>query len=231
MIQLRKLLPDPRALLFPRLCVLCTAPLGPEVAVCDPCLAQLAPVGPDDAVEIAPGGEGVDRGWCAFRYDDAMQTLVHLLKYGGHRGLGRRLALAVHRQLEEEVPWREYDYLVPIPLHRGKQRQRGYNQSRIIAETLAELVEVPVNNALVFRLRWTQSQTGLTRAQRRANVEGSFRFGGEPSGLKLLLIDDVLTTGATASACAEALKAGGCAEAAVLAVATPPAGDLTLAAL
>ena len=230
-MRLRHILPDPRELLFPRLCVLCTAPLGTEVAVCDPCLAQLAPPGPHDGVEFPPGAQGIDHGWCAFSYDDAMQTLVHLFKYEGHRGLGMRLGWAVHRRLQNELPWRDYDYLVPIPLHRGKQRQRGYNQSLILAEALAERVEVPVNNALVSRHRWTKTQTGLTRDQRRANVEGSFQTVGDPSGLKLLLVDDVLTTGATASACAETLKAAGCVEAAVLAVATPPLGDLTLAAL
>lgn len=227
----RQLLPDPRAVLFPRLCVLCTTPLGVEPTVCQACLAALVPASPRDRSHTLDEGESIDNLWVAFGYDDALQTLIHLLKYREHRRLGPRLALAVHGALGSELPWSRYDCLVPIPLHWNKRRQRGYNQSLVLARGLSRLAGLPVDSSLVVRQRWTRSQTGLTRAKRWANVAGSFRAATGAEGKRVLLVDDVLTTGATASDCARALKAGGCREVGVIAVATPLAADLTLAPL
>lgn len=228
---LRQLLPDPRTVLFPRLCVLCTTPLGAEPTVCGDCLAALLPAGPRDPGDPLDDGDNIDNLWVAFGYDDALRTLIHLLKYREHRRLGPRLALAVHGALGELLPWSRYDCLAPIPLHWNKRRQRGYNQSLALARGLARLAGLPVDNSLVMRHQWTRSQTGLTRAERRANVAGSFRAAAGAEGRRVLLVDDVLTTGATASACARALKDSGCREVGVITVATPIAGDLTLTPL
>jgi len=212
---------NPLELLFPSLCALCTTPLDGVKAVCTPCLEALLPTGLGSWLEEAAVGEGLDEVWSAFWYDEAMQTLIHLLKYNGHRRVGGRLSEAVFHQLEGEVPWDRFHTLVPVPLHRTRRRERGYNQSAVLARTLGELSDLPVSKRLVLRHRWTQSQTGLSVQERRTNVGGSFRATGPGDGRKVLLVDDILTTGATASACAQALKAVGFGEVAVLTVATP----------
>ena len=212
---------NPLELLFPSLCVLCTAPLKDVKAVCTPCLEALSPTGLGPWLDEAAVREGLDEAWSAFWYDEAMQSLIHLLKYGGHRRVGGRLGEALFRPLEGEVPWDRFDTLAPVPLHRTKRRERGYNQSAILARALGKLSGLPVSERLVLRHRWTRSQTGLSVQERRTNVGGSFRATGPGGGRKVLLVDDVLTTGATASACAQALKAVGFGEVAVLTVATP----------
>lgn len=213
--------PNPLELLFPSLCVLCTAPLDGVKAVCTSCLETLLPTGLGSWLDKAAVREGLDKAWSAFWYDGTMQSLIHLLKYNGHRRVGKRISEAAFHQLEGEVPWGHFDVLVPVPLHRTTRRERGYNQSAVLARTLGELSGLPMNERLVLRHRWTRSQTGLSVQERRANVEGSFRAAGPGAGRRVLLVDDVLTTGATASACAQALKAVGFSEVVVLTVATP----------
>ncbi len=218
-------LPNPLELLFPPLCLLCSFPLEGEQAVCDRCLETLPPTGRGSWLAEASVKEDLDQVWSAFWYGEAVQSLIHLLKYQGHRRVGRRLAEAVFHLLAEELPWDRFDVLAPVPLHRTKRRERGYNQSAVLARALGGLTGLPVDERLVVRHRWTRTQTGLSVEERRRNVAGSFRADQPGEGRKVLLVDDVLTTGATASACATVLKAGGCGEVAVLTVATPRKED------
>jgi ComF family protein len=127
--------------------------------------------------------------------------------------LGALLAQALPRELG-------FDAVVPMPLHWRRRWQRGFNQSELLAREIARKWGVPVS-ALVRRKRATAPQAGLTSAQRRKNVEGAFQVGKGTrlKGMRLLLIDDVLTTGATASACARALKRAGAAQVTFLALA------------
>lgn len=221
MIPVPVRLPDLLEIFFPSLCVLCTTPLDHEQAICGRCLETLVPTGLGPWLDETAVREGLDEAWSAFWYDETMQSLIHLFKYSGHRRVGRRLGEALFRQLEGEIPWGRFDALVPVPLHRTKRRERGYNQSAVLARALGEPSSLPVMERLVVRHRWTRSQTGLSVEERRTNVDGSFRAPGPGGGRKVLLVDDVLTTGATASACALALKAVGFGEVAVLTVATP----------
>jgi ComF family protein len=103
-----------------------------------------------------------------------------------------------------------FDAVVPMPLHWRRRFQRGFNQAAVLAKDVAQRRRIPLLNA-VRRVRATATQTGLTNAQRRENVRGAFRAGrGRPlEGLRILLVDDVMTTGATGSACAAALKRAG----------------------
>ncbi|MFB0516129.1 MAG: ComF family protein [Candidatus Neomarinimicrobiota bacterium] len=218
-------LPNPLELLFPSLCVLCSAPLDGERSVCRHCLESLSPTGLGQWQEGVLVNAELDNVWCAFRYDEAMETLIHLLKYQGHRRIGYRLSEAVFRLMEGEIPWGNFDVLVPIPLHRTRLRERGYNQSGVLARGLGDWSGLPMEDRLVVRHRWTRSQTGLSLEERRENVSGSFRTSRAGDGRNVLLVDDVLTSGATASACALALRAGGYGEVAVLAVATPLKGE------
>ena len=104
--------------------------------------------------------------------------------------------------------------LVPVPLHPRRQRERGFNQSELLAEALGRRARIGVAAAALVRRQDTRSQTGLSAAARRANVKGAFavRRRASIAGRVVVLVDDVLTTGATASACAQALRAAGARE-------------------
>ena len=132
---------------------------------------------------------------------------IHSLKYRGVRAaapeLGRLLAqyLAGHA-----VPG---DIIVPVPLHPRRLRERGYNQSALLAREMAELSGLAVQEELLVKTRNSPPQVGGTRDRRRENVEGSFQCNSEVGGRAVILVDDVATTGSTLSACASALKAAG----------------------
>jgi ComF family protein len=106
--------------------------------------------------------------------------------------------------------WTELDAIVPVPLHRSRHRERGYNQAELLARELGKLISLPVEPALL-KARATRPQVGLTAEERATNVRGAFESPGDLpiAGRRFVLVDDVLTTGATLSACAEALSAAG----------------------
>ena len=214
-------LPNPLDLLFPPLCVLCTAPLEGERIVCGRCLGGLSPTGLGEWREQVRVREGLDEVWSAYWFDDQLKTLIHALKYERLRGVGRRLGEGVYHLLGAEFSPGKDSLLVPIPLHWNKRRRRGYNQAEVLADQLGRLWRNAVGKRCLIRHRPTQTQTGLSVRERKANVADCFRVTGEGNGLNVLLVDDVLTTGATASACGVALKEGGYGRISVLTVATP----------
>jgi ComF family protein len=148
------------------------------------------------------------------RYEGALRAIVHALKYGARSTLARPLATRLRACGEEVLTGA--DLVVPIPLHRSRQRQRGFNQAAEIARHLG----VPVQHAL-RRTRRTSSQADLPAARRHANVRGAFAptRGASVSGRIVVLVDDVSTTGATLNACAAGLRAAGAREVRALIVA------------
>jgi ComF family protein len=156
---------------------------------------------------------------------DSARRAVHLFKYEGWRRLGESLALAM-RGLE---PLSGADALVPVPLGAARRRRRGYNQSAELARPLGALVRLPVQAAALVRVRETATQTRLTPDGRRANLAGAFRAGAGVRGRRLVLVDDVFTTGATLVEAAAALLAAGAAQvsAVTFARARQPLDDLT----
>jgi ComF family protein len=163
------------------------------------------------------GLQGFDAVYSYGSYEGTLRQLVHLFKYGGVRPLagtfGKFLAQALPRETS-------FDVIVPMPLHWFKQWQRGFNQADVLAREIGKKWHVPLRN-VIRRRRATVPQAGLTNAKRRANVRGAFSTArGKPlQGMRVLLVDDVVTTGATASACARVLKRAGAAHVALLALA------------
>jgi ComF family protein len=163
------------------------------------------------------GLRGFDAVYSYGSYDGVLRDLVHLLKYQGIRPLAGRfgewMALALPRE-------ERFDAVVPMPLHWLKRWQRGFNQAELLAVEIARRWNAPLRR-VVRRSRATASQTGLTNAKRRANVQGAFavRRGSQLEGQRILVVDDVVTTGATASACARVLKRAGARYVAILALA------------
>jgi len=145
-----------------------------------------------------------DYAACFGFYEGSLRTLIHLFKYSGMKPLAGPLGRLLDRALPPEIP---FDAVVPVPLYWRKKWSRGFNQSELLARHVARRRGIPVLHAL-RRKRNTATQAGLANAGRRRNVAGAFteRAAGAIRGKRILLIDDVMTTGATANACATVLK-------------------------
>lgn len=218
-------------LFFPEVCRICDRPLESFTAapVCPECLEAPKAYGGCECSgcglffrgAAALHGTGLCRlcrqGVFVFRqarsfapYEGALRGLIHCLKYNGFRPLARPLAGYLAEVLER-LEGGSWDLILPIPLHPRRQRERGFNQAELLAARLAKLAGLPLAATDCIRVRETRPQTGLRAAERRRNVAGAFDVP-RPQRVKsrrLLLVDDVLTTGATADACAQALLAAG----------------------
>ena len=149
----------------------------------------------------------------AARYDGVVGEALRQLKYEQALWLAPDLATLLHNCIRAEYPDQVFDLLVPVPLHPVRKRSRGYNQSAVLARELARRLRHKSRPGLLKRVRPTISQTNLTAKDRLSNVTQAFQFrkGSRLAGRKVLLVDDVMTTGATVNACAKALKKGGAA--------------------
>ena len=139
-------------------------------------------------------------------------AVVHALKYRGWPGLAPAMAARMSRLAFPVDVEAERAALVPVPLARSRERSRGFNQSALLAQALSSEWSLPLRTDLVERARATETQTRLTPGERHRNVSGAFRARADRAalrGLHLVLVDDVVTTGATLNACAAALHAGG----------------------
>lgn len=147
--------------------------------------------------------------------------VVHRYKYFHALWFEPFLADLLIRQAKPVLAKEKWDWIVPVPLHRLKKREREFNQAERLANQLARATSIPVNRNLLERVEFTRTQTLLTRPQRMANVRSAFRMRGEKKlqGEKIVLLDDVLTTGATTSACAKVLRKAGAGEICVWTVA------------
>lgn len=140
-----------------------------------------------------------------------MQQVLHAFKYKGNKDLGRMLGRMMGQRLRETERFGDIDALAPVPLHKTRERARGYNQSVVICEGMAEIMGLPVIANAVSRLTPTGTQTHRNRIERWQYMEGMFTLvrPDAVAGRHLLLVDDVITTGATMEACARALLQAG----------------------
>jgi competence protein ComFC len=220
-------------LFFLSFCQLCSRPLGRlgEKIVCRDCLDRLAPRrGP---VCLCCGrffeGAGEDH-LCARclerppafsvhrscdRYDGVLKDVILLFKYRKYAVLGRALAAYAGESLgADDALWQGADFLVPVPLHGKRKRERGFNQSEILARELARIRQMNVLRSCLVKTRNVPPQTTLERAGREGNVRGAYaaRRNSKIEGKTLVLVDDVFTTGSTLRECALVLRQAGAAE-------------------
>lgn len=156
----------------------------------------------------------------AAHFSGAVEQAIKLLKFHGRMCLAGNLGALLVDLVREEVSPEVYDYLVPVPLHKVRERSRGFNQARLLAQAVVpEFPRARLDESL-RRIRPTRIQSLLTGAERQANVRGAFAVVGDIYAEKsILLIDDVVTTGGTVTECAHALRKAGAAQVDVLAVA------------
>ncbi|MGD0776547.1 MAG: ComF family protein [Candidatus Solibacter sp.] len=160
------------------------------------------------------GLRGFDAAYSFGAYEGVLRQLIHLYKYGKVRTLARPLGGLLAQALPRDE---SFDAAVPVPLHWRRRLERGFNQSELLAREISRRTGIPVVRAL-GRVRPTPTQAGLSNSGRRQNVARAFR-SRSVQGKRILLIDDVMTTGATAGACASALKQAGARRVALLTVA------------
>ena len=152
-----------------------------------------------------------DSAVAAYRSRGVVRKLVHDFKYGRQRHLRHPLSEWLCATLDDpRLRGRRFDMIVPVPLHAARERERGFNQATLLAELLAADISVPLC-AVLERIRYTTTQTAYDRAERMENLHDAFRLrkNRDVRELRVLLIDDVLTTGSTLSECARVLKAAG----------------------
>ena len=158
------------------------------------------------------------RARAAVRYDDVAAKLVHAFKYGDRLDLSPLLGRWMVRAGKDL--FEGADALVPVPLHWRRLWARRFNQSAALAQAISRATTIPVTHAALRRVKATTQQVGLSRAERATNVQGAFRVDpagkAEVAGRRLIVIDDVLTSGATTDACARALLRAGAAQVDVL---------------
>jgi ComF family protein len=208
---------------LPTLCISCREPVHGE-GLCAACWSKLSFIAPPYCPRLGipfvydpgPGLLSMEaiadppaytRARAAVRFDEVARTLVHALKYQDRTDLapamGRWMARAGRELLSEA------DILVPVPLHWRRGWSRRYNQSGALARVIERQSGVRLRGALLGRVRATEQQVGLSRSQRASNVQGAFKVAddaqSEVQGRRVILIDDVLTSGATVDACARAL--------------------------
>lgn len=203
------------SLLFPRCCVVCGSPLSRgEECLCICCNINLLRTGfhlrKDNPVECLFWGRipGLKRAssFLFYRKGSDFRRILHLLKYGGYKELGEVMGRYMAAELSSGGFFDGVDMIIPVPLHRKKQKLRGYNQSEWIARGIASVTGIPLCAECMIREKNTETQTRKSTFERWENVEGIFRLCDTVhfEGKHVLLVDDVLTTGATTVACASA---------------------------
>ncbi len=219
-------LKDDVARLLDQDCMLCAGVSGSGL-LCKACAADLPRLEKPFCPRCALPTDGDTCGRClstpphfdatlaVFRYEFPLDKLMQAFKYG------HRLALAAYlgQQLAALAEGIAADVIVPLPLHVSRLRERGFNQALELARPLAVALRLPIDTAHCVRTRDTPAQAGLPLRKRVKNIRGAFHCSADLTGQKILLVDDVMTTGASLDECARTLKLHGAAEVSILVVA------------
>jgi len=210
--------------IFPQHCVICKKYLSrKEQNVCQVCWEKLIRLPYPFCVECRSFIEkeshcrqckdesGLGLIYSLGNFDDSYQNLVYAFKYDQLVNVGIRLGAVLGEQIREDKRFAGFDFLVPVPLHPSRKRKRGFNQSEILADEISQKVGLSVLKDVLRRKKRTKDQTNLNAAQRQENVRGAFKVRDQDEilGKNIILVDDVVTTGATLKECARSLTQAG----------------------
>src|SRR5438270_3577271 len=216
------------SLLYPPVCTICGKTVRAGEYLCKDCEAKTIRIVPPFCEKCSESFEGsisepftcancahrtmhFDAAVAAYRGRGVVRQIIHEFKYGRQIHLQHLVARWLCAALDDErLRGRKFDIIVPVPLHPTRQRERGFNQASLLADLLTARVSVPCKPVLK-RVRYITTKTELDRAERMENLDNRFRLrrNANVRGLRVLLIDDVLTTGSTLSECARILKRSG----------------------
>jgi len=201
---------------YPRVCMSCDELLHDgEDIICHRCMSQLPFTGFDFS-DDNPVFEQLSKlvkieyatSLFIFHQKGVVQELIHKLKYKGHQEIGKLFAELAFETYKNNANFKRIDYIIPVPLHKKKQKKRGYNQMTEFGKNLGNYLGVDYSEKIIFRSIHTESQTRKNVEERRQNVASAFEVKNPSpyAGKHFLLIDDVMTTGATLEACVRTLS-------------------------
>lgn len=204
--------------ILPPVCINCDSPpVNNSKYLCTKCASQLIEL--DRNIDILrdrfrnPSYTDDALSLFLFRENTPIQSLIHGLKYSQMKSIGRVYGRILGEAVQRNTLVK-YDAIIPVPLHRTKLRERGYNQSDFICTGINDIMKLRVQNNVLKRVRYTKTQTQLSREERKENVNNAFELrtkrAGNIRGKNIILVDDVITTGATILECARILKDNGC---------------------
>src|SRR5438046_6706931 len=216
------------SLLYPPVCTVCATIVAPSDYLCAKCEEKMVRIVPPFCARCSEPFEGAiigaftcancahrtihfDAAVAAYRSRGIVRQIVHTFKYGRQTYLRHLVAGWLYAALDDErLRNRRFDIVIPVPLHRTRQRERGFNQASLLAELLSAQISIQ-SKPLLERIRYTTTQTALDRTERMENLHNAFRLRKNTNvrDLRVLLIDDVLTTGSTLNECARILKCTG----------------------
>ena len=215
MTNIRTILSDFSHLFFPHLCAGCgTDAIGVNSVLCVRCNHQLPVTNfhlhPDNPVEkIFRGRIPVKSAssFCYFTKDSVVQRLLHQLKYKGNKEVGYYAGRMLGTSLMQSERFNTVDALIPLPLFAAREKKRGYNQAAILCQGIAATMNIAILSNIISRATFTETQTHKNRVQRWQNIEGRFELKDSKAiaNKHVLLVDDVITTGATLEACGQEL--------------------------
>ena len=200
-------------LLFPPKCIFCRRILGAGVPIeiCNDCHKEVPFLdGPVIRTENPSRGE-CDSIVGVCKYTGIIKDSLIRYKFSDKPGYYRAFAAILHDRIKKMTDYCRFDIIVSVPLHKHRERSRGYNQSYLIAKELGRKLKLPVNQKLLCRIRDTGSQSLLGKKERSVNVTGAFKVTDASmlEGKTVLLVDDILTTGSTINECSRILKESG----------------------
>jgi len=221
-MMIKKYWKDFLSLLYPELCYNCDVALVEgEEKICLRCyrdfpLTNYHETEPNPLVQIAAGNEKVKGAYCYMKFNQhgVAQKLLHEVKYKGNSTIGVLLGEWFGKYIKRELDALELNVIIPVPLHKSKKRKRGYNQSELLAKGIQNVTGLKIMDGVLIRTRNVSTQTKKGKVERWQNVDSLYQVVDIESikGKKVLLVDDVITTGATISMAAEVLGNGGVSE-------------------
>ena len=213
--KFRNVFSDLLGIFFPPVCLTCDRILHqPDALICHHCMGELSftkmHLSNDNPIyeklaTIVP----IEAATSLLFYDKSgvTQGLIHQLKYHDRQDIGKFFATLCYQELQNSPLFKQIDYILPVPLHPKKFKKRGYNQLSVFGENLGNYFSIAYDETILLRSINTDSQTKKSAEERRLNVANAFKIhkGNQYKGKHFLIIDDVLTTGATIEACAETI--------------------------